>query len=116
MRAPDRLTRLALGLRRHRTGVDDDRLGERGRMVAHHLALIGVQTAAEGQHLNGHAGYAARSMVPVKAIATGPVISTLPLSSHSIASSPPSTCTMAERPVRPRRCALTSAAHAPEPH
>ena len=51
----------------------------------------------------------------MKAVATGPVISTWPSSRHSISSSPPSTTTMARRPVSPRRCAFTSAAQAPEP-
>ena len=56
-----------------------------------------------------------RSISPVNAVATGPVISTWPSSRHSISSSPPSTTTVARRPVRPRRCAFTSAAQAPEP-
>ena len=56
-----------------------------------------------------------RSISPVKAVATGPVISTWPSSRHSMVSSPPSSTTRGRRPVRPRRCALTSAAQAPEP-
>ena len=60
-------------------------------VAAHHLALVGVQPAAEGEDLDAHGGYAARSIAPVKAVATGPVISTWPSSRHSISSSPPST-------------------------
>ena len=55
-RATDRLARLALRLGRHRAGVDDHRVGQSGGVAAHHLALVGVQPAAEGEDLDAHAG------------------------------------------------------------
>jgi hypothetical protein len=53
-RLPDRLPRLAHGLCRDRAGVDDHRVVEaRGvDMLSHHLRLIGVEPAAEGDDLD----------------------------------------------------------------
>ena len=48
----DRLASLPLRLRCHGAGIDDHGIGERGRVPANHLALIGVQPAAEGEDLD----------------------------------------------------------------
>src|SRR5690606_18839227 len=121
-RAPDRLPRLALGLGRDGAGVEDDGIVEaRGaRMTAHHLGLIGVQAAAEGDDLGRHTllrpqPSSEESRTPVKLVAKAPVISTRPSSRHSTSSIPPSRTTSARRPIRPRRAAATIAAQAPVP-
>jgi len=51
-RPPDRLARPAHSLAGHRAGIDDHRLAEASlqRMAAHHLGLIGVEAASEGNH------------------------------------------------------------------
>ena len=51
-RPPDRLARAAHRFARHRAGIDDHRLAEASlqRMSAHHLGLIGVEAASEGNH------------------------------------------------------------------
>ena len=56
MGAADGLAGLALGLAGDGAGVDDDGVGEGGGVAAHHLALIGVQAAAEGEDIDGHVG------------------------------------------------------------
>jgi hypothetical protein len=55
-RPADRLPRLPHRLRRHRAGVDEDRVGKPGLLRAgHHRArLRGVQTTAEGEGGEGH--------------------------------------------------------------
>ena len=52
----DRLPRLPHGFRRHRAGVDDDRVVETGarRLRADHFRLVGVEPAAEGDDLDAH--------------------------------------------------------------
>ena len=55
--APDRLTRLPLGLGGHRAGVDDDRVRRDRRLAresAHHLAFVGVQAATKSDDLDAH--------------------------------------------------------------
>jgi hypothetical protein len=52
----DGLARLPDGLLRHRTGSDNDGIGQAGtlRLAADHLALIGIEPAAEGDDINAH--------------------------------------------------------------
>src|SRR3984893_2913663 len=118
----DRLARLPHRLRRHRAGIDDDRIGEPGRLrlAADHLRLIGVEPAAEGDDVDAHwvalISNSAGSNLPSYSYATGPVISTWSsCARHSIRSSPPGSVTVTVRPVRPRRTAATAAAQAAEP-
>ena len=83
-----------------------------GGEAAHDLAFIGVQAAAEGQDVRR--SWQTRSR-RVKAVAAGPVISTWLSSRHSIVQAAAVDDDLARRWVRPRRCALTSVAQAPEP-
>src|SRR5690606_18055938 len=56
----DRLTRLAHGFRRHRTGIEDDRailqFAETGGvgLALHHLGFIGVEAASECYDFHRH--------------------------------------------------------------
>jgi hypothetical protein len=52
--AADGLARLALGLGGDGARVDDDGVLQGGGVAAHHLALVCVQPAAEGEDLDGH--------------------------------------------------------------
>src|SRR5229473_2680436 len=92
----DRLARLPHRLRRHRAGIDDDRIGEPGRLrlAADHLRLIGVEPAAEGDDIDAH---------------------WVALTSNSAGSNLPSYSSVTVRPTRPRRTAATAAAQAAEP-
>src|SRR5262245_19585269 len=118
----DRLARLPHRLRRHRAGIDDDGIGEPGRLrlAADHLRLIGVEPAAEGDDVDAHwaalMSNSAGSNLPSYSYATGPVISTWSSRArHSIRSSPPGSVTVTVRPTRPSRTAATAAAQAAEP-
>ena len=84
-RLADRLARLALGLRRHRAGVDDDHIREAGFgcKPLDRLRFIGVETAAEGEDVDAHdasAGSATAksegAKTPSCSNSTGPVMST----------------------------------------
>ena len=76
------LARLAHRLRRHRAGVDDDRLDHACRLclAADHFRLIGVEPAAEGDDVDAHpvaaSANSAGSNLPSYSYATGPVINT----------------------------------------
>src|SRR5262249_16396000 len=52
----DGLARLPHRLRRHRAGIDDDGVGESGRLrlATDHFRLIGVEPAAEGDDVDPH--------------------------------------------------------------
>src|SRR6266550_616466 len=52
----DGLARLPYGLFRHRAGIDNDGIGQTGtlRLTADHLALIGIEPAAEGDDFDAH--------------------------------------------------------------
>ena len=52
----DGLARLAHRLRRHRAGVDHDRIGQLGRcrLATDHFRLVGIEPAAEGDDINRH--------------------------------------------------------------
>ena len=55
----DGLARLPHRFRRHRAGVDDDRIVDhacRLRLAADHFRLVGVEPAAEGDDVDAHAG------------------------------------------------------------
>ncbi len=54
--AADGLARLRLGLGRHRAGVENDGVAQARlqRVLFHHFAFIGIQTAAECNHIDGH--------------------------------------------------------------
>ena len=93
-RPADRLAGLALGLGGDGAGVDDDRVGQARRRAraADHLALEGVQPAAEGDDLDARhrheltpiresSGVEAR---PRRLSAAGPVMMTWPSSRQSI--------------------------------
>src|SRR5262249_60720340 len=104
----DRLARLPHRLRRHRAGIDDDGIGEPGRLrlATDHLALIGVEPAAEGDDVDAHwaalMSNSAGSNLPSYSYATGPVISTWsPCARHSIPRSPPTRLPLTLRPPRP---------------
>src|SRR6266478_2729603 len=118
----DGLARLPHRLRRHRAGIDDDGIGEPGRLrlAADHLRLIGIEPAAEGDDVDAHwvalMSNSAGSNLPSYSYATGPVISTWSsCARHSMRKSPPGSMTVIVRPTRPTRTAATAAAQAGEP-
>src|SRR5207237_1275438 len=119
--AADCLARLALGLGGDGAGVDDHRIAQPGlsREPADDIAFESVEAAAEADDLDrGHRPAPARSAgsnVPSKASAAGPVMMTWPSSRQFMSRAPPSSMTLARRPVRLRRDAATSAAQAPVP-
>src|ERR1700735_5091743 len=118
MGAADRLAGLAFRLGRDGTTVDDDGIFDPGPFgqAAHHLGFIQIEAAAETEDFEaGHQAKPARSSVPVKLVATGPVRRTCPPSVQATVSTPRSMTISALRPVSPRRAAATSAAQAPEP-
>src|SRR5215475_1279765 len=56
LEAADRLARLPYRLFRHRTGIHNDGIGQTGtlRLTADHLALKGIESAAEGDDIDTH--------------------------------------------------------------
>src|SRR5215470_10985912 len=56
LEAADGLARLPYGLFRHRTGIDNDGIGQTGalRLTADHLALIGIEPTAKGDDVDAH--------------------------------------------------------------
>src|SRR5690606_27817491 len=108
----------------HRTAIDDDGIVEPGLfgLGLHHRAFIGVEPTPECQGFDSHQAASLRvqapvlgSSVPSHSNSAGPVRVTWSLSSHSTTRSPPGTVTVALRPVRRVRAALTSAAQAAVP-
>src|SRR5436305_1230317 len=77
--------------------------------AADHLAFESIEPAAEGDDVDGrhrrHPASSAASKLPSKARVAGPVINTCPSSRQRMSRSPPSSATIAWRPVSPRRWA-----------
>ena len=129
----DCLPRLAHGLRRHRAGIDHDRVLETGRVevLTHDLRFIGVEPAPERDHFPLAAGFgllllahgketlpsAWKIAFPVRSSSAGPVMRTRLLASSQVMSSgPPGRMIRAVRSSFPRRTPETSVAHAAVPH
>ena len=74
----NRLARLAFGFLCDSTGVEDDRIIQSGSTASNNLGLESVEAAAEGDDVwcAVHAAPVAIFKVPVKATATGPLITT----------------------------------------
>src|SRR5690606_9367899 len=104
------------GLGRNRAAVDDYGVVEPSLfgLGLHHRAVIAVEPTPECQGFDCHQAASLRvqapvlgSSVPSHSTSAGPVRVTWSLSSHSTTRSPPGTITVALRPVRRVRAALT---------